>query len=180
MSINGDNPEEIGDGAESVLEAPEEHLEKLGQDFMAAMQLVEQGDNAGGEKALREILKVEPRLAEPRMELARLRLLDEDLESAEVEARNAVALLDAGGQWNLDIPEDVMSGLAHGLLGEVLRQKASSDAVLDGPPETFQATLREAQLQFQVASDKDPENEHARYHAFHLGLQLEDDESTDD
>ena len=179
MTINGDGQGPDAEEGESLLDAPEEHLEALGQEFMAAMHAIEGGDVEAGEKALREILKVEPRLAEPRMELARLRLVAEDLETAESEARQAVALLDAGGQWNLDIPENVMVSLAHGLLGEVLRQKASTDAVLDGPAETFQAVLREAQLQFQVAADRDPENEHARYHAFHLGLQLDEDGSSD-
>jgi len=180
MTINGDAIDESDEGeGESLLDAPEEHLAALGRDFMAAMQAIEKGEVDAGEKALREILKVEPRLAEPRLELARLRLLAEDLESAEVHARQAVSLLDAGGQWNMDVPEAVMASLAHGLLGEILREKASADGVLDGPAETFQAVLREAQLQFQVAADRDPENEHARYHAFHLGLQIDEGDASE-
>jgi tetratricopeptide (TPR) repeat protein len=164
------------DDASSLLELPEEHLEALGEAFMNAVRLVEASDLAGAEAAFVAILETEPRLAEPRLEIARLRMEADDLETAEAQARQALKLLASGGQWNVDVPRAVMASLAHGLLGEILRQKASSDEVLEGPREQLIAGLRAACDQFHIAVEKDPENEHAKYHAFHLGVQLSKEE----
>jgi len=157
---------------------PEAHLEGLGARFMAALELVRRGeiDDATGE--LNAILSVEPRLAEPRMELARVLLDSGRLDESEAQAREALRSLKAGGQWVEELPEPVVTGLAHGLLAEILRQIADTDAVIFGDPERFRAITKEARTHFEAAAHLDPDNQHASYHAFFIGLG-QDDEPAD-
>ena len=55
------------------IDQPEEHLEGLGDQFMEAVRRMEKSDIDGAAELFRRILQKEPRLAEPRIELARLR-----------------------------------------------------------------------------------------------------------
>ena len=45
-------------------------------------------------------------------------------------------ILQAGGQWTDEIPENVMKAVAHGLLAEILRRRADEDDVIFGDPAT--------------------------------------------
>jgi tetratricopeptide (TPR) repeat protein len=156
-------------------EQPEEHLEGLGERFLAGVQLVQRGRIDDALETFRSILALEPRLAEPRLELSRIYLDSGRLDEAEAEAREAVRLLEAGGQWVDELPEAVVLGVGHGLLAEVLRQQADSDAVIFGPPERFHELTRQAREHFAKAASLDPDNQHASYHAFFMKLDLSDD-----
>ena len=59
---------------DSTINDPEAHLEGLGDQFMAAVQRMEKSDVDGAAEIFRRILQKEPRLAEPRIELARILL----------------------------------------------------------------------------------------------------------
>ncbi len=157
---------------------PESHLEGLGGRFLVGVQHVQQGRIDRATETFRGILAVEPRLAEPRMELARIFLDTGRLPEAEAEAREALRLLEAGGQWLDALPEPVVLGLAHGLLAEILRQRADSDEVFFGDPERFHSLTRQARAHFERAAELDPENQHASYHAFFMKLELTDDASS--
>lgn len=144
-------------------------LEQLAQDFLKALQLKDAGKVDKAEDLLLSILSKEPRLAEPRMELARMHLDTGRLSDAESHAREALTQLEQGGQWTDDLPENVVLGLAHGLLAEVLRNRADSDEVLFGNPDVFKALVKEAKKHFAEAARLDPSDEYASYHAFFLG-----------
>lgn len=156
------------------IESPEAHLDGLGARFLGGIEYLRKGRIDDAIKVFGGILAVEPRLAEPRMELARIYLDTGRLPEAEAEAQEALRLLEAGAQWLEEIPEAVMLGLAHGLLAEIYRQIADSDEVIFGAPERFHAMTRQAREHFVKAATQDPENQHASYHAFFMKLELPD------
>ncbi len=150
----------------TVFDAPESHLEGLGQRFLLAMAARDKNDLDASAELLRSILRVEPRLAEPQMELARILLETEQLDEAETYAREAVRIFEGGGQWTDDLPENVVLSMALDLLGEILRSKADSDEVVFGDPDRFQVLMKEARAAFLQAAKLDPTNEHAITWAF--------------
>ncbi|TNE89099.1 MAG: hypothetical protein EP330_11715 [Deltaproteobacteria bacterium] len=138
--------------------------------FMKAIEAKDAGKLDLAEDELRGILRVEPRLAEPRMELARILLDTDRIEEAEEHAREALSQLEAGGQWTDELPENVVLGLSHALLAEVLRRRIEDDDVVFGSAERYQALLDESRKHFEEAARLDPSDEYASYHAFFLGV----------
>jgi len=151
----------------------EEHLAPLSNRFLKAMERRRNGQIDRAADDLRAILKVEPRLGEPHMELASIHLSLEQPERAVEHAREAVRLLESGARWNEDLPENVMLSLARNLLGESLRQVADQDAVVFGDPERWKALMAEARREFQTAANLDPTNENASWSAFGFGPEPE-------
>ena len=144
------------------------HLEGLDERFLAALGLRRQGDVDGCADELREILKVEPRLAEPHLELANLLLDLRRHEEARAHAEEAVRLLESGDPWLADPPPHVLRSLAWGVLGESLRVAADSDEVVFGEPERFVALMAQARSAFSKAAALDASNEHAVHWSLHL------------
>lgn len=151
-------------------EQTEDHLGPLGPRFLAALEHKEEGRLDEAEEALRDILKVEPRLPEPRMELARILLDTDRLGPAEEHAREALRLLESGGMWTEMLPEDVVKSVAHALLAEVLRRHADEDDVIFGDPERFHALVAESKDHFEKAAQLDASDATANYYAFYFGL----------
>lgn len=144
-------------------------LDALGARFLQALADKDAGRFDQAEDALRDVIRGEPRLPEPHMELARLMLDTDRLDDAESHAREALAHLQASGPWTEDLPPQVVEGLAHGLLAEILRRRADEDDVLFGDPERFRALLDEARRHFETAASLDPDDSYASFHAFFLG-----------
>lgn len=144
-------------------------LAALAPRFLAALQLKDAGRLDEAEDILREILRSEPRLPEPHLELARILLDTDRLDQAEAHAREGLAHLEAGGQWTEDLPAQVVTALAHALLAEVLRRRADEDDVVFGDPDTFRALLEESRAHFEKAAALDPDDSYSSYHAFFLG-----------
>jgi len=144
-------------------------LEALGKQFFLALEKKDAGDFDGALQEFQAILKVEPRLAEPRMELARM-LLDLDrTQDAEEHARQALEDLENHGQWVDTIDENQILALAHAILAEALRRRVEEDDVIFGDPEQFKALLVESRTHFNTASELDPSDEYSSYHAFFMG-----------
>lgn len=137
------------------------HLDGLNQRFLEALALREKHDVDGAAEALRGILKVEPRLAEPRLELARILLDIGQADVAEEESREAIRILEGGGQWTDDLPEPVLQSLAWDLLGECIRTQTDSDEMVFGDPAVWVARLGQARDAYRRAAELDPENSHA-------------------
>lgn len=148
----------------------EAQLASLEPRFLAALAAREARRLDDAEDELRAILAIEPRLAEPHIELARVLADTDRLHEAEEHAREGVALLDNPGPWTDEIPENVLRGLAHALLAEVLRRRADEDDVIFGDPAVFQALVRESREHFERAAAIDPSDEYSSYHAFFMGV----------
>jgi tetratricopeptide (TPR) repeat protein len=149
-------------------------LEELGRRFLGALAHKEAGRLDRAEDELRAILRTEPRLPEPRMELARLLLDSDRLEDAEDQAREALEALEAGGAWTEELPEETVKSIAHATLAEVLRRRADEDDMIFGDPAAFRALVEEARSHFRKAADLDPSDATASYYAFHMALELPD------
>lgn len=143
-------------------------LADLAARFERALEHVRTGNVDGAADLLRGILRQEPRLPEPRLELARVCMDTGQLEEAEEHAREALALLERGGQWVEDLPEQTVQSVAHGLLGEILRRTADSDEVVFGAPDRWKTLMAEARESFRKAAVLDPANLHAAYWGFGL------------
>jgi tetratricopeptide (TPR) repeat protein len=143
----------------------EAHLKGLGDRLMLALRLRESSQVDKAAEVLLGILKAEPRLAEPRLELARILLDTKQLDEARSHADEACRILESGGQWTDEVPENVLRSMAFGLLGEIIRRQADSDAIVFGEPETWRALQAESEAAFKKARALDPENNHADYWA---------------
>ena len=143
----------------------EPHLASLGDRFLGAMEAVRRGDVDRAADELRAILRVEPRLAEPRIELARLLLDTGQDEEAVEQAQEAVSILESGGQWTEELPEAVVRSVAWDIRGEALRRQADRDEIVFGDPERFKELLAASREAFRMAAELDPDNAHARYWA---------------
>lgn len=144
-------------------------LDDLADRFMAALTAKDRGNVDKAEEILLDILKIEPRLPEPHLELARVLLDTERARDAEPHAREAIAHLRAGGQWIDEVPENVLQALAHATLAEILRRQADEDDVIFGDPAAFKALVDEAKLHFARAAELDPSDAYSSYHAYFLG-----------
>jgi tetratricopeptide (TPR) repeat protein len=147
----------------------EGHLGALGPRFFAALGLRSGGKVDAALEAFNEILRLEPRLAEPRMEIARIFLEMGRLEDAEAEIREAIRILEAGGQWTEDLPENVVLALAWSLLGEILKEKASTDEIVFGDAATFADLLDQSRFAFARAAELDPHDTASHVTALELG-----------
>jgi|TARA_B110000495_G_C22823128_1_gene480431 tetratricopeptide (TPR) repeat protein len=143
----------------------EAHLDGLGEQFLTGIECIQKGDMDAAAEHFQRILRVEPRLAEPRIELARILLETKQPKEAEAEVREAIRILEAKGVWLDTLPENQVSSIAFGLLGEALRTLAESDGVVFGPPDAWRAIVEEAHAAFKKARELDPDNSHANYWA---------------
>ena len=150
-------------------EINEDHLAALEPKFTAALLLKEKGLLDQAEEVLRGILSVEPRLAEPRLELGRIFLETDRLEQSEAQTREALRLLEAEGQWTEALPENVVLGLCCAQLAEILRRRADEDDVIFGNPKEFHAMVKESKSLFARASTLDPNDDYSSYYAFFMG-----------
>ena len=147
------------------LEDTEGHLEDLERAFFKAMQLRESGDEAGCAEALREILKAEPRLAEPRLELAHILLMENRFEEAEEHARLAATSLRAGGQWTKDVDPSALLSFALNMHGETIARHLEEGDLFLTDREQFEARWNSAAALFGEAAALDPNNAEARRNA---------------
>jgi tetratricopeptide (TPR) repeat protein len=152
-------------GNEIDINQAEDHLDGLGDKFMDGLKRLENADIDGAAECFKRVLAVEPRLAEPRIELARILMETQQLKLAESEVREAIKILENGGQWLDLVTEDELTSVAYGILAEVLRVLAESDAVVFGDPDIWRNIVDESHAAFRRARELDPENSHASYWA---------------
>ena len=165
------------------IEQDEAHLDGLGGLFFEGCKRMQDGDVDAAAESFRRILKAEPRLAEPRIELARILLETTQLKDAEAEIREAIRILESGGQWIENISPNQLQSVAYGILAEVLRVMSQSDEAVFGDPESWRKLVDEAHAVFKKARELDPDNAHADYWAGGLDVDAESnkhDENTDD
>lgn len=145
-----------------LLEADRDQLKSLEKKMRRAVELRLDGSDDKAREIFEEILKQEPRLAEPRLELAHMAALAARWEEAQEQARLAVDILRRDGQWTEDVEPGRLLGFALNLLGEIIvRPLEEGDLFLTDRP-SFDASWNEAATMFAAALEIDPENEDAR------------------
>lgn len=161
---------------------PEAHLAALGPRFLAALEKRAAGKVDVALEELHAILQAEPRLGEPRLEIARIYLEMGRLEDAEAEAREGLRILEGGGIWVEDLPENIVAAVGWALLGEILKERATSDDVVFGDPEVFTELVAQSRAAFARAAALDPSDTASIVTAAELGDTIEEEsqESTPD
>ena len=150
---------------DSTFHDDEQHLDGLDHQFLEGLKAFESGDVDGAAETFRRILKREPRLAEPRIELSRVLIETGQLQEAEAEIREAIRILEGGGLWIETLEEHQVKSVAFGMLAEALRRLAETDDVVFGDPEAWRKIVDESHAAFRKARELDPENSHAGYWA---------------
>ena len=146
----------------------DEHTRALQGPFLKALKRRRAGKIEEAMDLLNEVLKSEPRLPEPHLELVHIHLGAERLSLAEDSAREGLKWLERGGQWVEDLPPNVVLSHAHDLLGQILQEKAALDEYVFGDEEVFAELVKEAKAHFVRARELDPKNEHANFNAFFM------------
>ena len=141
----------------------EQELEQLQQLFLAALAASEAKQVDRAEELLLVVLRKEPRLPEPRLELARLHLDAGRLDDAEQHALTAIRWLEQGGRWLDDLSDEQELSLAHNLVAEALKQKLDDDELVFGDAAVYQELLKRSRHHFKLAAELDPDNEHASW-----------------
>ncbi len=142
-------------------------IQELEELWLGAVEARQDGRDDQAADLLRQILAAEPRLAEPRLELAHMAIQRGDLEEADEQAAMAVDILSRGGQWIDDLPGAQLEAFALNLLGEIRYARAELIAAGEDR-EAFDTLWNEAADAFARASALDPENADARRNATHV------------
>lgn len=142
------NTEDIIANAESSAIEPMQAL------FMAAMEHRQMGQTKKAEACLLEIVKNEPRLPEPHLELAHIYHSTEQLDEARIHIEDAVQYLENGGQW-LDLPEAEVLSMAYVIQGDIYRSLADLDEVVFGDQVLYVEYINKAKKAFTKANTID-------------------------
>ena len=152
------------------MEEESAQLAALEKQFLVAVGLRNKGQIDRAVQQFKAILTVEPRLAEPHIELAHICVDTDRLDRAESHAREAIEQLSQGGAWLDSVSENTVKSVAHALLAEVLRRRADEDDVIFGDPDEFRKMVEESKEHFKIAAALDPDDATASYYAFFMGV----------
>jgi tetratricopeptide (TPR) repeat protein len=156
---------ELAQAMGALITRDEPHLPALAERFAQAMALRGEGRDQDAAPVLHDILRADPRLAEPRLELAHIAAVAGDWEEAEGHARVALEILRNGGQWTDDVEPNVVLAFAANLLGEVLFRSVEDGDLFLSHHDAFLRRWNEAAGLFEEAAQLDPTQAEARANA---------------
>lgn len=141
--------------SEDLGEGPYEQ-QALEESFLKAIEAMGAGRGDDAEALLRQVLAGDPRLPEPRLELAVLLYRRGALEEAEAQARMGVDQVERGWQWLENFEEGQLHAHALNVLGEIILASFGEDGAVasESAPERW----REAERLFKRAVELDPDN----------------------
>ena len=163
MTEDPSQPEGLSEEeSNQMIKADAEQLAELEPKMMEAMSARAEGKDGAAKAIFEDILKAEPRLAEPRLELAHIAAVAEDWDEAQTQARLAVDILRRGGQWTEDVEPRALLAFALNLLGELIVRTLEEGDLFLTDRARFQMTWNEAAAIFDEALEVDPECVEAR------------------
>ena len=130
-----------------------QHLESF---FLRAMEFRQNGQVGKAEKTLLALLREEPRLAEPHLELAHIYLNANKLDDAISHIASAIEGLESGGQW-LDVDEGELLSMAYAIQGEIYRTMADHDDMIFSDQANWNKLIKLSKEAFQRAAQLDPQ-----------------------
>ena len=142
----------------TILESDGDDLKALQKRMDAGLRFRAGEDDSAARVEFEAILAAEPRLAEPRLELGHILLLEERFDEAEEHVRLAVSTLRAGGQWTEDVEPKVLLSFAINLLGETLARSLEEGDLFLTDRAGFTTRWNQAAAHFREAATIDPTN----------------------
>ncbi len=137
------------------------YLRELEHSFLEAMEAREAGRLDDAFKLIKSVIRVEPRLAEPRLELAAICAERGDWDEAAEQVREAIEAIERGWRWMDNYSDDELISFASNLLGEILVRAGTEGDVSRWEDESLQAMWEEARRCFRRALEADPSNQEA-------------------
>ena len=138
-------------------------LKQLEFKFLEAIKAHQEENLDKAEQLNKAILKIEPRLVEPNVELSSIALRRDQLEEAMSYAEEAIRLCGLHGHWMDNFTDNELLSMAYCSLGESLRRQAEKDEVIFQEPQKFEILINKAKEAYQKAAEFDPENEFAKF-----------------
>ena len=130
--------------------------------FLGAVEAMGQGDLESAETGFRTVLLGDPRLPEPRLELAVILYRRTELEEAEEQARLALDQLERGWHWLDNFEPSQLQSHGHNLLGEIILASAGGNEKESLPSaDVLDERWAEAEACFKRAVGLDPSNREA-------------------
>ena len=142
---------------DDLAEVPYEHG-ALEARFLKAVEAFSEGRTEAAELGFREVLMGDPRLPEPRLELAVVLFQKGQSEEAEAQARMALDQVQKGWCWLENFSPEALEAHASNLLGEVLLHRLAEGELADLPGDELVGKWKEAEGLFKRAVSLDPDN----------------------
>ena len=129
MNNTGDNKDTIQSNEDDENINEENYTNALIKKFEQALEARENNDIDSCCELLLHIIKNEPRLPEPHLELANIYLIIEKLEDARVHIEEVITYLENGGQWT-EIDVNTLLSLAYSTKSEIYHALADRDEIV--------------------------------------------------
>ncbi len=138
----------------------------LERTFARAVAAHNEGLDEEALKLFKQVLALEPRLPEPRLEVALILLRCGELEEADAQAREALAHLEKGWRALDTLSDDQL--MAHGcnLLAEIIKERIATGEILHADPGILRKLWREAEQLVERAARLDPDNQDIMHNYF--------------
>jgi tetratricopeptide (TPR) repeat protein len=154
----------------------EANYASLEKGFMSAVRAQNAGETDKALKLFKEVLLSEPRLPEPRLEVASILFDKGDLEEAEAHAREALHWAEAGWHWLDDFTEGQLMAYACNLVAEILKARTLDKEGLKQGEDVIRRLWREAGKFIARAARYDSDNLDvmANFYAFEKWTRMEE------
>ena len=157
--MSGENKNDASSSADDGNINEENYTNALIKKFEQALEARQNNDIDSCCELLLHIIKNEPRLPEPHLELANIYLIIEKLEDARVHIEEAISYLENGGQWT-EIDSNTLLSLAYSTKSEIYHALADRDEiVLNSNEEEFVRLIKISQSAKKKAQELNP-NQH--------------------
>ena len=171
-----DTPTSTDDGNISE----ENYTNALIKKFEQALEARENNDIDSCCELLLHIIKNEPRLPEPHMELANIYLIIEKFEDARVHIEEAITYLENGGQWT-EIDLNTLLSLAYATKSEIYHALADRDEIVLNSNETeFIRLIKISQSAKKKAQELNPNQHIDNYQGGNPMYDIEEEEDSED
>ena len=140
-----------------------ELLKVLEVKFLDAMRCHQESKLDRAEELYKAILKLEPRLVEPNLELAHIELKRGRLSEAQARTEEAIRLCGQHGHWLDNFTDDQLLSLCYSTLENILKEQSTQDEIVFGDPKEFTSLINKAKDAYKKAYRLNKDNQHAEY-----------------
>lgn len=178
--MSGDKKNSIQSNEDEGNINEENYTNALIKKFEQALEARENNDIDSCCELLLHIIKNEPRLPEPHLELANIYLIIEKLEDARVHIEEAITYLENGGQWT-EIDINTLLSLAYSTKSEIYHALADRDEiVLNSNEAEFTRLIKISQSAKKKAQELNPNQHIDNYQGGNPMYDIEEEEDSEE